>query len=388
MSMTEPSPAGLPGAMDLDHARAMARERFKDRLQRGEPVTGCECGDGDATPAPGEATRVIGVRFIDSGQVYYFDAGSHELNTGDWVVVDSSRGREAGKVVLAPHDIRMSRLKGDLKPIVRPMSVADVELMQVLRGQSAAAVRLFSEKIRQNRLPMKAISAGYNFDGTQLTLNYSSPDRVETRSLGRDLAASFSTEVVLNQVGPRDEARLLGGLGRCGRTLCCSSWLPVFPDISMAMLKTQDLAPNPSKVSGVCGRLLCCLSYENEQYRKTKSVMPKLAQPVDTPLGPGVVMSLQILKELVSVRLDMDGTVVAMAAVDLGYGSRKVIELQQPVRERAEQPPAPDRVEVLPSERPSVPVAAVDSATPSYDRKRRRRRRGGNQAGGQNQATE
>ena len=168
---------------------------------------------------------------------------------------------------------------------------------------------------------MKPISAEYSFDGSVLTLSFSAPDRVDFRELARDLSQAFRCRIELRQVGARDEARLLGGLGRCGRTLCCSTWLPMFPDISMGMAKTQELPLNPQKVSGVCGRLLCCLSYENEQYRQMKAIMPRLGQPIQTPAGPGVVVSMQILRETVTVRLEEEGRDEVFPAAQLGFGS-------------------------------------------------------------------
>jgi cell fate regulator YaaT (PSP1 superfamily) len=235
---------------------------------------------------------------------------------------------------------------------------------------------------------MKPISAEFSFDGSHLTLNFSSPDRVDFRELAKDLASTFRCRIELRQVGPRDEARLLGGLGRCGRTLCCSSWLPVYPDISMNMAKTQDLPLNPGKVSGVCGRLLCCLSYENEQYRQMKAVMPRLGQSIDSPAGPGMVVSMQILKELVTVRLDSDRTDHVFSSVDLGF--------------KKPEPPAPRPVVAAPVERaprPVEPASAPDdeesesdseAVQPAADgeapKRRRRRGRGNRRRGSEPQA--
>jgi len=221
---------------------------------------------------------------------------------------------------------------------------------------------------------MKPISAEYNFDGTHLTLNFSAPERVDFRDLAKELAATFRCRVELRQVGPRDEARLLGGLGRCGRTLCCSSWLPVYPEISMNMAKTQDLPLNPSKISGVCGRLLCCLSYENEQYKQTKAVLPRLGQTIDTPQGPGTVVALQVLKELVTVRLAADGVEVVLPAAELG--------LKRP---EATLPAAPkvlvEASDVLGAESEpdgaAAPPATEQPSAPAGGRRRRRRGRGG-----------
>lgn len=383
------SPVSFP--TNVEDARALAKQRFKDRLANGEKVGDCACHDesAEATPSvPGSGRRVVGARFIDSGQVYFFDPGSIELENGDWIVVDTSRGLEAARVVIAPHQVAASQLKGELKRVERRMSERDIERMESLRKSSATAIRTFNAEIRARKMPMKPISAEYNFDGSQLTLSFSAADRVDFRELARDLGQKMNCRIELRQVSAREEAKLLGGLGRCGRTLCCSTWLPMFPDITMGMAKTQDLSLNPSKVSGVCGRLLCCLSYENDQYRQMKAVMPKLGQKTETPLGPGTVVSLQLLKGLVTVLLDADNQEQTFQARELGFG---------------EAPVAPIRIEKRPKElvieTVSVDVVEVDDlvqndeagdddepaeksgSTRSGKRRRRRRNRGG-----QNQA--
>jgi cell fate regulator YaaT (PSP1 superfamily) len=359
----EDSPPNVFG-LSLEEARARARARFKDRLSSGEKIGDCACADDeDGAAAPNEPTRqVAGVRFRDSGRTYYFDARGVTLTVGDWVVVETSRGREAGRVIIAPHQVRLSRLQGDLRPIHRRLNDGDVERMETLRRGSADAVKTFKSKIREQHLPIKAIAADYNFDGSILTLSYSTPDKVELRDVARSLAQTFGCRVELKQVGPRDEARLLGGLGRCGRTLCCSSWLPVYPEISMSMAKNQELSLNPQKVSGVCGRLLCCLSYENEQYKRMKSIMPRLGQTVETPQGPGFVVSLQILKELVTVRLTESNTDVVFSGADLGFKRAEPVFPPQPV---APTSPPPDGFE------------ASAAAPPGGGKRRRRRRRPG-----------
>lgn len=375
-----PTPDYLKMPATLDEARRMARQRFKERLEHGEKIGNCDCGD-DAKAVDANAPRLTGVRFVDSGQVYYFDPLDISLSVGDWVVVETSRGKEAARVVIAPGQVRQSTLKGELKSVLRKMDDADVERMQRFKRDSSVAIKTFGQKIRERRMPMKPITAEYNFDGTHLTLNFTSPDRVDFRELAKDLASIFRCRIELRQVGPRDEARLLGGLGRCGRTLCCSSWLPVYPDISMNMAKTQDLPLNPGKVSGVCGRLLCCLSYENEQYRQMKAVMPRLGQAIDSPAGPGMVVSMQILKELVTVRLDADHIDHVFSSADLGY--RKPEPPQAAPIQVAAPPLQPRPVRVDPE--PVVPVeapveAAVedgeDAAAGEASRRRRRRGRG------------
>ena len=348
--------------LPLDEARAHARARFRERLQHGEPVGGCDCHSGEElqnAPRPGEAARnVVGVRFRDSGRTYYFDPRGLSLEVGDWVVVETSRGREAGRVIIAAHQVRLSQLQGDLKPVHRRLGDEDVRTMDGLKGRAAEAVKTFKEHIRRRNLPMKAISAEYSFDGSLLTLNYTTSERVEPRELARDLASALRCRVELKQVGPRDEARLLGGLGRCGRTLCCSSWLPVYPEISMSMAKNQDLSLNPQKVSGVCGRLLCCLSYENEQYKQMKALLPRLGQTIETPQGPGTVISLQILREQVTIRLLETNTVVVLPSAELGFGRPQ---------------PAPVAAAPVP---PSEGEEDAGQSEASAAKRRRRRKRG------------
>jgi cell fate regulator YaaT (PSP1 superfamily) len=327
-------PIAQPAAPDRDAmietARANARERFKQRLEAGKPVAGCEC-EADNGPGDGPSSRVAGVRFLDSGQTYFFDPGEMEPQTGEWVVVETNRGLEAGKVVISPSQMLQASLTGTLKPVIKVLGEAEIERMQELKRDAAQAVKTFGAKIRERNLPMKPISAEYNYDGSHLTLNFSAPERVDFRDLARDLGATFRCRVELRQVGPRDETRLLGGVGRCGRTLCCASWLPVFPEVSMNMAKTQDLPLNPSKVSGVCGRLLCCLSYENDVYRQQKNLLPKLGQTVTTPAGDGIVISLQVLRELVTVRFQGEMPDQTYTASELGFQAK-------PDRPKSEQP--------------------------------------------------
>lgn len=387
------SPVSFPAS--VDEARTMAKQRFKERLANGEKVGDCACHDDSpeaTTIDPRDGRRVVGARFIDSGQVYFFDPGEIELEVNDWFVVETSRGTEAARVVIAPHQVVSKQLKGELKPVKRRLNERDIERMESLRKESASAIRTFNTEIRARNLPMKPISAEYNFDGSQLTLSFSAADRVDFRDLARDLNQKLRCRVELRQVSAREEAKLLGGLGRCGRTLCCSTWLPMFPDITMGMAKTQDLSLNPGKVSGVCGRLLCCLSYENEQYRQMKAVMPKLGQKTETPLGPGTVVSMQLLKGLVTVLLDAENQEQTFPARDLGLGDAPVA----PVRiERKPTTPVDVVVESVEVETVTVEVAAEEpvaegeatEASRSGKRRRRRRNRGRGQGGGQEQGS-
>src|SRR5215212_770348 len=335
----------------VDEARARARERFKSRLESGEQIGECGCGESDAVLGLDDASPpecVVGVRFRDSGLIYYFRSDPDDLQLGHWVVVPTGRGEEVARVVLAPHQVRGAQLRGDLGSVIRRMSDDDVRRMEALRRSGPDAMKTFGRIARARHLAIKPIAADFGFDGSTVTVNYSVPDRERApepgvlRDLAREAARALGCRVELQQVGPRDEARLLGGLGRCGRTLCCSSWLPVFPEISMSMAKNQDLPLNPAKVSGVCGRLLCCLSYENDQYRQMKAVMPKLGQEIETPGGIGQVVSIQLLKELVTVRLEGDNVEATFRSDELGLADSR------------------PRVSVIPEAPTPVPVTIED----------------------------
>ena len=314
---------------------AEARERFKQRvhlsgkrsvmlMESGCGCDGCECAlpcvEGAEVDLP---TRVVtGVRFRDSSRTYYFDAGRHELAVGDRVVVETERGSDIAVVVIAPHQVAAATLEGEIKPIVRVASEADLELAETLRATQGEALTMFAEKIRDHKLPMKPIKAEYNHDGSRLTFYFSANGRVDFRQLVRDLASWFRCRIELRQIGPRDEARLIGSLGKCGRPLCCSTWLPQFADVTITMAKNQDVTLNPSKNSGACGKLLCCLSYEDEFYREVRSASPRLGQQVQTGQGQGYVHALNILRETVTVRLD-EGDDVELAVTDIEFARNK-----------------------------------------------------------------
>jgi cell fate regulator YaaT (PSP1 superfamily) len=366
----------------VDEARARARERFKSRLELGEQIGQCGCGEGDAVLGLDDASPpecVVGVRFRDSGRIYYFRPDRDDLVVGHWVVVPTGRGEEAARVVLAPHQVRTAQLKGDLGSVIRRLNEDDVRRMEAQRRNGPEAMKTFGEIARARHLGIKPISAVVGFDGSTVTLNFSVPDRERApdpgalRELAREAAAALGCRVELRQVGPRDEARLLGGLGRCGRTLCCSSWLPVFPEISMSMAKNQDLPLNPSKVSGVCGRLLCCLSYENDQYRQMKAVMPKLGQAIETPGGMGQVVSMQLLKELVTVRLDEENVEATFRCDELGLGAARPRD--------SVIPDAPTPTPVTSAEDGVDLVASTAEVGPAAALVRRRRRRSGRRPG-------
>lgn len=313
------NPNVLPFAhpRSVDEMRANARARFRDRLLHGEKVGDCGCDDTEPADLNAPREHVAGVRFRDSGRVYFFSTRDPQIQVDDWVVVETSRGKEAGRVVIAPRQMSLSQLEGDLHPIERRLADEDIERIEALKAESAQALRRIGAYTRGKHLPVKPIAAEYSLDGESLTFSYSTGDRVDEPEMAKSLSRLLGCTVVPKEVGPRDEARLLGGLGRCGRTLCCASWLPMFPDVSMGMAKNQELSLNPTKVSGVCGRLLCCLSYENDQYREAKAILPRLGQRIETPDGPAQVISLQILRQLVTIRLTDTGEERTVSADEL-----------------------------------------------------------------------
>ena len=257
---------------------------------------------------------VVGVRFKDSGKTYHFDPRDVPLAVGDWAIVETVRGPELARIAAPPTELPQDELIGDLKPVLRRATQADMDNLAHLQQYLDEALAICAEKVAAHRLPMTLIKAEYNFDGSRLTFFFTSDKRVDFRNLVRELARTFHTRIELRQVGPRDEAKLLGGIGPCGRPLCCSTFLPDFARVSIKMAKDQDLPLNPVKISGVCGRLLCCLSYEQEQYLEIKSELPARGAWVQTPEGPGEVIAVNVVRETVTVELSSGNTIDCTAA--------------------------------------------------------------------------
>ncbi len=253
--------------------------------------------------------EIVGIRFKRAGRVYYFDPAGIELEVNDYAVVNTSRGQELGQVVISPKQVLASEVTKPLKPVVRKAEPEDIARAQEFASKEEDALAKCGKLIGELNLPMKLLSAEYNLDGSSLTFFFSAAERVDFRELVRQLTNRFKIKVELRQVGPRDEAKLLGGFGRCGRPLCCMSFLSEFAPVSIKMAKEQDLPLNPMKISGVCGRLLCCLVYENKQYQIMKEKLPKEGQPVSTPMGLARVVSTNPLKETVLVELESQASV-------------------------------------------------------------------------------
>lgn len=254
--------------------------------------------------------KVVGVRFGPATKIYSFDPGEFDdLQAGDYVIVETVRGRELGRVVQPPHEVPEGEIVGKLKPVVRKAEPWDLLLAESFAAKEKEALEICKAKVAEHQLPMKLVRAEYNFDGSHLTFYFTAEHRVDFRALVRDLAKTFKTRIELRQIGVRDEAKLMGGLGPCGRPLCCSTWLCEFAPTSIKMAKQQDLPLNPSEISGICGRLLCCLSYEHNFYAEVKARLPKVGSTITTPEGPGKVISHNVLAGTVRVQLPSEAII-------------------------------------------------------------------------------
>lgn len=256
-------------------------------------------------PAPdGKAVEVVGVRFRHAGKVYFFAPGGLKFAIGDSAIVDTARGPELGEIVMLNRRIAEKDIVQPLRPVLRRATAEDLERNAANHRQEAEALKICAEKIAAHKLDMRLVDAQYAFDNSKLLFYFTSEGRVDFRELVRDLAGVFHTRIELRQIGIRDEARLIGGLGMCGRPFCCATFLSDFGQVSVKMAKEQGLSINTSKISGCCGRLMCCLRYEYETYQAEARLTPKKDTPVDTPDGPGVVVESTPLSGLLKVRLD------------------------------------------------------------------------------------
>lgn len=247
---------------------------------------------------------IVGIRFRRAGKVYYFDPAGIELETGDCAVVETARGLELGRVVIAPEQVVANETAEALKPVKRKAEPEDIQRAEELEEKAEEALGECAGMIDELQLPMKLITAEFNLEGNRLLFLFSAQERVDFRELVRRLTRRFKVRVELRQVGTRDEAKLLGGFGRCGRALCCANFICEFAPVSIKMAKEQNLPLNPMKISGVCGRLMCCLGYESEYYRELKGKLPRVGQQVSTPRGEARVVGTNPLKETVLVQTE------------------------------------------------------------------------------------
>ena len=248
--------------------------------------------------------EIVGIRFKRAGKIYYFDPAGFDLEVNDCVIVNTARGLELGYVVTSPKQIPNDDVGKPLKSVVRKAEPEDIKRAQEFEDKEAEVLAECDKLITKLNLSMKLLSAEYNLDGSLLTFFFSAAERIDFRELVRELSKRFKVRVELRQVGSRDESKLIGGFGRCGRPLCCMSYLSEFSPVSIRMAKEQGLPLNPMRISGVCGRLLCCLGYECEQYRVMKAKLPKERQRVSTPTGVARVVGGNPLKETVLVELE------------------------------------------------------------------------------------
>lgn len=252
---------------------------------------------------------VVGVRFKKAGKVYYFDPGEYQMTPGDGVIVETARGVEYGQIVAGPLEVEEDEVVAPLKKVIRRATDLDHQQLSSNREKESKAYNVGLEKINAHNLPMKLVGVEQTFDGNKIIFYFTADGRIDFRELVKDLASVFRTRIELRQIGVRDEAKMVGGLGCCGRELCCTTWLADFASVSIRMAKEQNLSLNPTKISGICGRLMCCLKYENECYEHAREEFPELGSWVITPNGEGKVAGINILKNSLSVELKESKTI-------------------------------------------------------------------------------
>ncbi len=252
---------------------------------------------------------VVGVRFKNAGKLYYFDPGKLWPAAGSFVVVETARGVEYGQVITGVREVDDDLIASPLKQVIRIGTEEDARHAQENESFEKEAFRICQHKIEEHKLDMKLVGVEQTFDNAKILFYFTANGRVDFRSLVKDLASVFHTRIELRQIGVRDEAKMLGGLGPCGRAICCGSFLGDFQPVSIKMAKEQNLSLNPTKISGVCGRLMCCLKFEQDHYESTRKRMPKVGKEIETPDGIGTVTDLNVLKEALTVRLRKGDTV-------------------------------------------------------------------------------
>jgi cell fate regulator YaaT (PSP1 superfamily) len=290
---------------------------------------------------------IVGVRFRTAAKVYSFAPGEFEdLAAGEYVIVETARGQELGGVVFPPKEVPDEEIITPLKKVVRRATAWDLVQREIFQEREDTALARCAEKVAEMELPMKLVKAEYNFDGSRLVFHFTAEKRVDFRDLVRTLARMFKTRIEMRQIGVRDEAKLLNGIGRCGKQICCSIWLNEFHPVSIKMAKNQSLPLTPSEISGLCGRLLCCLAYENEYYSQAKKALPKIGEFVHTSQGGGKVSDLDILKETIFVELEKSETVVEVTLDDIKSVPERPQRRRSARRKKSKsrrQPPASDQ---------------------------------------------
>ena len=247
--------------------------------------------------------KVIGVRFKKAGKIYYFNPLSIPFEVGEGVIVETSRGIEFGEVVIGVREMEQKELQKPLRPVIRRADEEDYARIEANQRKEKEAFSICEEKIKKHGMDMKLINVEYTFDNSKIVFYFTAEGRVDFRDLVKDLASVFKTRIELRQIGVRDETKMLGGLGPCGRPACCAEFLGDFQPVSIKMAKEQNLSLSPTKISGLCGRLMCCLGYEHEYYKELSAILPRNGSEVQTPDGTGVVMESNPLRQLVKVKI-------------------------------------------------------------------------------------
>lgn len=247
--------------------------------------------------------KIIGVRFKKPGKIYFFDPGNLEVNKNDNVIVETTMGEEIGIVVVPKREIQEEKLATPLKKVIRVANKNDLDSLEKYKKKEPEALRICKEKIKKYKLDMNLIDVEYKFDGSKILFYFTADGRIDFRELVKDLASVFRTRIELRQIGVRDEVKRIGGNGVCGRELCCCTFLNNFETVSIKMAKEQNIALNPSKISGNCGRLMCCLKYEQDVYSEKLSRLPKVGALVKTEVGEGTVEGVEVLKEVLKVKI-------------------------------------------------------------------------------------
>ena len=254
--------------------------------------------------------EIVGVKFKKLGKIYFFDPNGFELTKGQGVIVETARGLEFGEIAINNGKVKEERIVAPLKNVVRIATEEDKRIFEENDRKSKEAYKVCEEKIAKHKLNMKLIDVEYTFDKTKLIFYFTADGRIDFRELVKELAAIYKTRIELRQIGVRDEVKMLGGYGMCGRELCCCNHLTDLNPVSIKMAKEQGLSLNPTKISGVCGRLMCCLKHEHEVYEEKISRLPNVGSLVKTPDGKGTVEEVEVLKEEVKVKLEKDGTFI------------------------------------------------------------------------------
>ncbi len=261
--------------------------------------------------------NIVGVRFKKAGKIYYFDPDGIDVPKNNFVIVETVRGVEYGKAVIVNKKVTEDDIVLPLKKVVRIVDAKDREIIEENKQAAKEAYEVCTEKIVEHQLDMKLVDVEYTFDRNKVIFYFTADGRIDFRDLVKDLAAIFRTRIELRQIGVRDEAKMLGGIGPCGRMLCCSTFLGDFEPVSIKMAKDQNLSLNPTKISGLCGRLMCCLKYENDGYEEAKAQLPDIDENIETPLGIGRVIGLNILEKIVQVELKDKSRIVDFTLDDL-----------------------------------------------------------------------